>query len=135
MLRNVYLALLVSVVIAGCSATGRSKSVVVAEPPPIPVEEVIVTSQPVRPRVNYQRPETWLIGYFQHDRMTTSPHDAWYNPEYDNYMPNEDIVHKITETNVSDVSVLIVIGSWCPDSHREVPRFNKIIDEIGRAHV
>lgn len=131
MLRTVFLALLVSIVIAGCSSTGRSKTAVVPEPEVVVVEEVIETPQPVRQRVNYQRPETWLMGYFQHNRMTTPPHDAWYNPEYENYSPNEDLVHKITETNVSDVSVLIVLGSWCPDSHREVPRFNKIIDECG----
>lgn len=131
MLRKYYPVIILSVFLAGCSAAGGSKIAVVTEPETEPVAVTAEIPSPVRPRVNFQRPETWLIGYFTHDMMTTPPHDEWYNPEYEKYMPDEGLVHKIAATNVSDVSVLIVLGSWCPDSHREVPRFNKIIDECG----
>ncbi|MFO7575480.1 MAG: thioredoxin family protein [Bacteroidales bacterium] len=130
-MKKYYLGLILSVVLAGCSVAGGSKTAVVTEPETKPVEEIVATPSPERPRVNFQRPETWLIGYFRHDMMNTPPHDEWYNPEYEKYIPDEGLVHKITATNVSDVSVLIVLGSWCPDSHREVPRFHKIIDECG----
>jgi hypothetical protein len=126
-----YLGLIIAAILAGCSVKGKSKTAIVAEPETEPLEEIVASPSQVRPRINFQRPETWLIGYFTHDMLTTPPHDEWYKPEYENYMPDEGLVHKITATNVSDVSVLIVLGSWCPDSHREVPRFNKIIDECG----
>ena len=126
-----YLSLIISVLVTGCSVAGRSAREVVSEPVAEETAETVTISQPERPIVNFQRPETWLMGYFLHDLMTTPPHDAWYNPEYEKYVPQEELVHKIAATNVSDVSVLIVLGSWCPDSHREVPRFNKLIDECG----
>jgi thiol-disulfide isomerase/thioredoxin len=30
-----------------------------------------------------------------------------------------------------DVQVLLILGTWCPDSKREVPRFFKILDQAG----
>ncbi len=30
-----------------------------------------------------------------------------------------------------DVNVLVVLGTWCPDSRREVPKFLKIADRAG----
>ena len=36
--------------------------------------------------------------------------------------------------NMSDISIKIVLGTWCPDSRREVPRFMRIIDELDIPH-
>ena len=32
------------------------------------------------------------------------------------------------QINKDDLSIKIVMGTWCPDSRREVPRFMKIVD-------
>jgi hypothetical protein len=98
-------------------------------------DQVTAVEPPVQPEVNYYSPETWLMGYFLPDMMRRPPHGVWYAKEYDRYEPDETLIQKITSTNVSGVSVLIVLGTWCGDSRREVPRFIKIIDQCGLAKI
>ena len=38
---------------------------------------------------------------------------------------------ELSETDMTDVEVLVVLGTWCPDSRREVPRFMKIMELSG----
>jgi len=38
------------------------------------------------------------------------------------------------EIEKDDLTITIVIGTWCPDSRREVPRFMKIADLWGFPH-
>jgi thiol-disulfide isomerase/thioredoxin len=74
---------------------------------------------------------TWLLGYFTKDRMTTPPHSGWYQKGYDEYKWDEGAVNKLTELSKTGLSIKIVMGSWCPDSRREVPRFMRILDLWG----
>ena len=99
------------------------------------VVEQKVEESPVPAKVNYYSPETFLIGYFQSALFHKPPHDAWYRKEYEKYEPNEGITQKIAGTNVDNVSILIVLGSWCGDSQREVPRFIKMLDQCGLAKI
>jgi len=71
---------------------------------------------------------TWLLGYFTRQMMTSSPHSEWFQKGYDNYMLNDEAVKKLTEISKEGLTIKIVMGSWCPDSRREVPRFMKILD-------
>jgi len=54
----------------------------------------------------------------------------WYGPEYKSYHPKAGIINKLKKKSFDDVSITLILGSWCHDSHREVPRFIKILDEI-----
>lgn len=54
----------------------------------------------------------------------------WYDSEYNNYEINETSLDSI-RARISDVSIKIVLGTWCSDSRREVPRFLRILDECG----
>lgn len=128
----------------GCSQSRRSNTAEMAEadqPAIEAIEAVKVieaeeeTAEAEKPKVNFHRPENWLMGYFQADLLVRPPHDEWYLTEYNSYKPDVEKVFKIMETNVSQVTVLIVLGTWCPDSHREVPRFMKLIDECGLARI
>ncbi|MDX9929728.1 MAG: thioredoxin family protein [Bacteroidales bacterium] len=114
-----------------CSSPGGSKSPVPAEPALLVADETIETPQQERSKVNFHRPETWLVGYFKPDLLARPPHDEWYMPEYTAYEPKEEEIHRIQEANINGVSILIVLGTWCPDSHREVPRFIKMLDACG----
>lgn len=79
---------------------------------------------------DYHEASTWLLGYFTRQMMTSPPHSQWFQKEYDSYSFNEDAVKKLTELNLEDLTIKIVMGSWCPDSRREVPRFMKILDYL-----
>ena len=43
-------------------------------------------------------------------------------------MPDSEVINKLTGISKDGLSITIVLGTWCPDSRREVPRFMKILD-------
>jgi len=55
-------------------------------------------------------------------------------PEKDGYQPNTDAIKKLASLT-KDVEIIVFLGSWCPDSRREVPRFLRIIERTGNPHI
>lgn len=121
--------------ITACSRRAGPASVAVQEPSAPAVAAVVEVQQPVAEKINFHRPETWLIGSFTQDVLTRPPHNQWFMSEYEAYKPVQEQIHAIQEAGTAGVTVLIVLGSWCPDSHREVPRFMKVVDECGMARI
>ena len=56
---------------------------------------------------------------------------AWYSIGYKEYKVNEEVLATISDDMLNGIKVNIVLGTWCPDSQREVPRFFKIMDTLG----
>jgi thiol-disulfide isomerase/thioredoxin len=79
--------------------------------------------------VKYSDQSTWLLGYFNYSQLTSLPHSDWFLKGYDNYQPNPEFINKLTASGIDGVSIKIVMGTWCPDSRREVPRFMKILSQ------
>lgn len=69
-----------------------------------------------------------LIGYAQKSDFLKKQYKGWFEHHYKNYQPEEKIVKEIKK-NLSGVSVLCFMGTWCGDSKRETPRFYKIMEE------
>ena len=80
------------------------------------------------PAVNFSDQSTWLLGYFNPVQLSNPPHSQWYLKGYDEYLFSQDAVNKLAEISKDDLTIKIIMGSWCPDSRREVPRFMKILD-------
>ena len=55
---------------------------------------------------------------------------SWYQKAYANYKINQEVLEAIDPAIARDVRIKIVLGTWCPDSRREVPRFMKIVDYL-----
>ncbi|MBU2445663.1 MAG: thioredoxin family protein [Bacteroidetes bacterium] len=51
----------------------------------------------------------------------------WFESEYDNYEPEDS---SIKEINLKDVQIVIVMGTWCGDTRKQLPRFLKILDQV-----
>ncbi|MBE0641086.1 MAG: thioredoxin family protein, partial [Bacteroidales bacterium] len=71
-----------------------------------------------------------MVGYLTRDGLKGEVFGTYYEEEYRSYEP----VSKIVETlrRLPDAwEVTIVLGTWCSDSQREVPRFLRIMDEAG----
>jgi len=70
--------------------------------------------------------EEILIGYCNKDALTSPPFDEWFLAEYESYIVDKEslkpVIHKVDK----DLKIVIVLGTWCSDSQREVPRFMKI---------
>lgn len=50
----------------------------------------------------------------------------WFDEEYNSYNVNDEVF--VPGYDVKFDSIYVFLGSWCDDSHREVPRFCKIMD-------
>jgi thiol-disulfide isomerase/thioredoxin len=80
------------------------------------------------PPVNFSEPSTWVLGYFTIDRLTRAPYSSWYDKGYNDYQFDSDVINKLQDISKDDLTIKIVMGTWCPDSRREVPRFERILD-------
>ena len=78
--------------------------------------------------LDFSEQSTWLLGYFNKNQLTREPYSAWYLKGYDTYIPASEAINKLMDIPYDDLTIKIVLGTWCPDSRREVPRFMRIID-------
>ena len=78
--------------------------------------------------VNYSEQSTWLLGYFNPVQLKREPHSVWFYKGYDEYQPAQEAINSLNGINREGLTIKIVLGTWCPDSRREVPRFMKVID-------
>jgi len=70
-----------------------------------------------------------LIGLCDRTAFADTNYSWWYKPEYDNYETNKNDLDTIKQ-KLSSIKIIVVAGSWCSDSRREMPRLFKIIDEL-----
>jgi thiol-disulfide isomerase/thioredoxin len=71
-----------------------------------------------------------LIGYCTEDGLRTSPiFSNYFEKEYMHYQPKLDFLETLTES-FNQIRIVVVFGSWCSDSQREVPRLMRILDEM-----
>jgi len=78
--------------------------------------------------VNYSEQSTWLLGYFNPVQLKREPHSVWFYKGYDDYQPAPEAMSSLNGINHEGITIKIVLGTWCPDSRREVPRFMKVTD-------
>jgi len=71
-----------------------------------------------------------LIGYCTREAFNDTSFSEWWNTKYNTYEVDVTTVEEI-KTHFENVEIKLVMGTWCSDSRREVPRFYKILNEIG----
>lgn len=72
-----------------------------------------------------------LLGKITRTDLTKSPYNEWFNREYIGYEVNQEVLKKLKDNNLKDYTVTIFLGTWCADSHREVPRLMKVLEQAG----
>jgi thiol-disulfide isomerase/thioredoxin len=72
-----------------------------------------------------------LYGKIDRKGLKKAPFKKWFNEEYSSYTPDAQTIEELKKYIPSNAKIVIVMATWCPDSRREVPRFFKILDEIG----
>lgn len=68
-----------------------------------------------------------LIGFIDRTALVDSNFSSWFDPEFKDYEVDVAALEGV-ENNLKDISITIVLGTWCSDSHEQVPRFLKILD-------
>jgi thiol-disulfide isomerase/thioredoxin len=59
--------------------------------------------------------------------LSFPPFKAHYDVEYFNYQPETKLIEEL-KSMVNGLEVTVVLGTWCGDSLREVPRLLKVLD-------
>lgn len=79
---------------------------------------------------DYSDPQTWLLGDFTYKAMLNEPHGYWFDREFNNYTIDDEAFIELGNIDIDSLSITIVLGTWCSDSRREVPRFMKIVEAL-----
>jgi hypothetical protein len=72
-----------------------------------------------------------IIGYFDFEELQNEPYNNWYQTEYDSYSLDTATLNNELINNLEEVEMIVVIGTWCSDSQREIPRLVKILNYLG----
>ncbi len=70
-----------------------------------------------------------LLGVIGKEDLEKAPYAQWYRKNNDEYVVDHDALSGIGEL-LNGVEIKVVMGTWCHDSKREVPRFYKIISSM-----
>ncbi len=80
--------------------------------------------------VNPKTKTKMLIGYCDKNGLEKDIYGVYFKSQYDIYKPANKYIDKL-RSKLDDVEITIVLGTWCSDSQREVPRFYKVLNEAG----
>ncbi len=71
-----------------------------------------------------------LIGQIDRSGLEMDNYKDWFNSEYDLYKVDSSSVALISKKKLKKIKIVVFMATWCGDSHEQVPRFYKIIDEL-----
>jgi thiol-disulfide isomerase/thioredoxin len=120
----------VSVIIVLIGLTGCKSTKPVANSESIKSQETVTSAAPVAKPVNFSDPETWILGSFKADMLYQAPWSEWFVKGFDEYKFCNQYTDSIKLLMSPGITIKIVLGTWCPDSRREVPRFMRILSVI-----
>jgi thiol-disulfide isomerase/thioredoxin len=96
-----------------------------ADAPATTAPQPAAAAAPAAPRPPAPAP---LLGHVTRDEVRA--YRPWQPLFVEPYQPDPGALAAI-KANASDVTVLLIVATWCPDSKREVPRFFAIMDGAG----
>jgi hypothetical protein len=89
-----------------------------------------IAAQDVNRRV--ADPETGrsiLVGYCDREALEMDKFGELFDEYYKLYDPDGEVISKLKQYRDA-FDLVIVLGSWCSDSHEQVPRFFKVLDKM-----
>lgn len=69
-----------------------------------------------------------LLGTQTVSQFEKAPYDSWFNKEKAEYQMNAEAIEGLKKEKFKTYSIKVFLGTWCEDSHREFPRFMKILE-------
>lgn len=117
------LFILIFAFISSCGNTSETTKTTSPEVTPDPPVVTATTENPTPA-------QDMIVGKFQKEDLQKAPFATWFENGYEGYTPSPEAIAAIKE-NISDYEIVGFVGTWCPDSRREIPKFYKILDEAG----
>jgi hypothetical protein len=71
--------------------------------------------------------KSMLLGICDRTAFADTNFSWWFDSEYQNYEFSTVTLDSI-KCKLKNITITIVMGTWCSDSRREVPRFLRLVD-------
>ena len=89
----------------------------------------IASSENTASEETLEEQETMLTGRITREDLLREPYKEWFDRVYESYEPSEKELATI-ENNIHNYEIEVIMGIWCPDSRREVPKLLKLLEII-----
>ncbi|PTT28909.1 thioredoxin [Chryseobacterium sp. HMWF028] len=89
----------------------------------ISAQKVVVNRE-----VDTQKDGKMLLGNQLKEQFLKAPYADWYVKEHDEYAIDEKAVSELRKQKIGTYDIIVFIGTWCEDSHRDFPRLMKILE-------
>lgn len=119
-MRQIILLLVFSLIIS-CNQLNKSKKTEKET-----VEEIIIPEAILGKDLEGNEILVGSVSYAQMKKFT----NTWFKPEYNFYKVNGERLAQIKPL-LDNKNVVLIMGTWCEDSQREVPGMMKILDQAG----
>jgi len=70
-----------------------------------------------------------LLGKADRKGLEREDFKDWFAPGYKDYTPIPEVIRKLKPL-IKNVDITLFMGTWCEDSHRDVPHLYKILDDL-----
>lgn len=84
----------------------------------------------VNREVETQNDGKMLLGHQLKDQFVKEPYANWYIKEHDEYALDQKAIGELKKEKINSYSLIVFLGTWCEDSHRDFPRLMKILEEV-----
>ena len=74
--------------------------------------------------------DTILYGYCSVEAFEKSNYKHWFYAEYQAYNADSEILKQLQLLDLEEIELILVLGTWCSDTRREVPRIVKVLRKI-----
>jgi thiol-disulfide isomerase/thioredoxin len=84
----------------------------------------------VNREVETEKDGKMLLGMQLREQFEKAPYADWYSPEYKEYQTDKTTLPLLKKQKINTYQILAIVGTWCEDSQRDLPRLMKILDEL-----
>ncbi|RKS98142.1 TlpA family protein disulfide reductase [Chryseobacterium defluvii] len=84
----------------------------------------------VNREVETQNDGKMLLGHQLKEQFLKAPYADWYVKEHDEYALDQKAVEQLKKNKINSYNLIVFMGTWCEDSHRDFPRLMKILEEL-----
>jgi thiol-disulfide isomerase/thioredoxin len=71
-----------------------------------------------------------LLGHQLKEQFLKAPYADWYVKEHDEYVMDQKAISQLKKDKINSYNLIVFMGTWCEDSHRDFPRLMRILDEV-----
>lgn len=80
--------------------------------------------------VDSQKDGKMLLGHQSKSQFLKAPYADWYVKEHDEYALDQKAISELKKEKIGLYDIIVFMGTWCEDSHRDFPRLMKILEEV-----